>query len=1173
MPLLPNQDLLAIAFFEASASFILLVLCFLLQGGFPARFFRYWLAGWALFTGYGASRVLYALGGGRLAGLLSQELLFAAGVLFLAAVLEYLGRSPLVAGLWAMAGAGIVAVGYAEWKPASSPAWHWAAGLLQSALFLWAGWALWRNDRRQRGHGEVLLAAALLLCGLHGLDRADWSAQPIYLLRVSFGGLFEVTTGIAMVVLVLEAGRFRIEDLNDKLRRLTLITAATTQSFHVDEVLSEVLKNLVQSLGLSHGLVGLLEGEGDSAAVVIRAAEGFSQRFLEQSGRISASAPWASAVLQQGAVFLAADNLTDPQIRRWMTAEKLAAIVLVRLPGKEAPLGLMGVGSTVPRTFQEDEILFLVNVANLLGLTVQNVWLFQQVAQAERQWMYTFDSIGDPILVHDPECRVLRVNQALARRLGAESDSLAGRPVAELLRRGEARWSQCPYCEGAAGRAEELDPDFHGYFLATNSDFHDSAGVKLGTIHVLRDLTERKRVEENYRNLFANVHEGVFVSTPDGRFVDFNESFQRMLGYDSREELLQAGIAEQFYASPSDRERLKRLLREHGAVSNFEYPMRRRDGETRIVSESSVATFDASGEVAAYQGFVLDVTERKRAEQELRRRNHELMVLNSIAQTLSQPLELDQLLAQALRQTVELFGVDLGAIYLLDERTDTVRRVAAVGFRSEYAQPIPPTVASKAILEHIREVHPTHISPMSLPLPPAFRDLHAKEGVEAAHSVVLWSKQRILGGLVLASRTVREFGGPDLNLLAAVGNQIAATIDKANLLEESRLAYENLRRAQEQLLQSEKMAAVGQLISGVAHELNNPLTAILGYAQLLSSSQHVTPRGSDYVDKLHKQAQRTHRIVQNLLSFARPHRPERLPVRLNQVVDDTLILREYDLKVNNIQVHRELDPKLPPTSGDAHQLQQVFLNILNNAVDAILERANAGEIWVRTASAGSRLQVEFTDSGPGLTEPSRVFDPFYTTKPVGKGTGLGLSICYGIINEHGGEIEARNVPHRGACFRIFLPVIPVELLADAGGAPAAEARLYGSVLLVDDEDAVLDLEQEILKGRCRSVRAVRSGREALEALQREQVDVVVTDMKMPGDVSGADIYQWIEQHRPELSSRVVFTLSNSPTEGFGEQVLKNGCAYVQKPFQVEDFLRALRQVMDSASPSPVKPRD
>src|SRR5881394_4143364 len=324
-------------------------------------------------------------------------------------------------------------------------------------------------------------------------------------------------------------------------------------------------------------------------------------------------------------------------------------------------------------------------------------------------------------------------------------------------------------------------------------------------------------------------------------------------------------------------------------------------------------------------------------------------------------------------------------------------------------------------MQHIKSVRATFLPAQGLSLPPIFRDIQLKEEIVAAYAVVLWSKDHVIGGLVVGSRTPREFSAADVNLLIAVGSQISSAIERTLLYDQTRQAYDALRKTQEQLLHSEKMAAVGQLISGVAHELNNPLTAILGYSQLLTSSGQMNAQGLEYSEKLYKQAQRTHRIVQNLLSFARQHKPERIPVSFNKIVEDTLALRDYDLRMHNIRVHLDLSADLPVTAADPHQLQQVFLNMVNNAVDAILDNATEGDLWVTTGSLDRKLFVQFTDSGAGVKDPSKVFYPFYTTKPVGKGTGLGLSICYGIVTEHGGTIRVSNVPARGASFLIELP--------------------------------------------------------------------------------------------------------------------------------------------------------
>jgi len=398
--------------------------------------------------------------------------------------------------------------------------------------------------------------------------------------------------------------------------------------------------------------------------------------------------------------------------------------------------------------------------------------------------------------------------------------------------------------------------------------------------------------------------------------------------------------------------------------------------------------------------------------------------------------------------------------------------------------------------------------------------------------------------------------------MIAVGRQLATTIDKVHLYEETCRAYDDLRRTQEQLLQSEKMSAVGQLISGVAHELNNPLTAILGYAQLLEG-EDIGERCRDYVQKLHKQAQRTQRVVQNLLSFARQRKPQKSQVDLRRVLEDTLALRDYDLKLNNIAVERELASPLPSVTADAHQLEQVFLNIMNNAVDAMLEAGRGGLLRVRIYSDKEYVYTEFQDSGPGLKEPGRVFDPFYTTKAVGKGTGLGLSICYGLIKEHRGDILAMNAAEGGALFRVMLPASGAMSLAETRTAGKRhELVLQGRILVVDDEEAVTEFEREVLTGAGAEVVASNCGEMAVARLQREWFDAVIIDSKMPGAWSGMDLYRWIAENHPGMTGKVLFTLSNISEPGIREFLDETGTPCIVKPFEVADLIAMARRILE-----------
>jgi PAS domain S-box-containing protein len=1174
MTLLSNPGFLAVAFMECSAAFLLLVVYWLLLPGFPARFFRFWLGAWTVYTALESVRVASIWRGSQ--GESSAATLISPIVagLILAAAVECAGKKRVFHYLWPSAVIGESTLIALRWVGYLPRAEQWASAVLTSSLYIAAGWTLWRSQSRHRGAGWNLLAAALFLRGLDGLDRPEWLSQQIGLLRISFHGLFGIAMGVSMAVLVLEASRSRTEDLNDRLRRLAVISAEAMQTPRSQEVFQGILRHVIESLGASDGLVLLFGDPGRRTRLSISGRIGFADAERGVQARFSVGEPWLEQVLRGERPVIAyssADAVADdPALRRWMQSENLAALLLIRIPGKDGPLGLLAIGSSAPHKYESEEQHYLMNVANLLGLTVQNLALMETVSSSHRQWEDTFDSIDDLILVHNSEGRILKVNRALAGRLQVQPAELTGRTVREVLRPGNVPWNRCPYCESAAGDAERLDSSFGAYFHSTDSALHDSNGKRLGTIHVLRDVTIRRQAENKFRTLFEKVQEGVFIAAPDGHFVDFNNAFMRILGYDLPEELMAADVSAQFYVDPSDRERKQRLLREYGEISDFEFRFRRRDGEIRTAHESSFATRDESGAIVAYQGFLLDITDLKNAEADVRRRNQELLALNSIADLLGQSPTLEEALHSTLLKVSEIFVLDIAAVFFLDEKTRKLVRPVAAGLRPESLRKFDQIELSLALLEQLRRVHATVISGSARLLPQAFRDLQSSEGIAVSQVVVLWSKDRIMGMLMIGCRDAREFSAAEVNLMSAVANQIATAIDKSLLLEQTREAYETLRHTQQQLLQSEKMAAVGQLISGVAHELNNPLTAILGYSQLLKSDDISAERSDEYLDKLHRQAQRTHHIVQSLLSFARQRKPQRAPVNLHQILEDTLILREYDLRLKKIAVHRDFEPNLPVTSADFNQLQQVFLNILNNAIDAIEETGEPGDIWIRTSATEGHLTVEFTDSGPGVQNPHRIFDPFYTTKPVGKGTGLGLSICYGIIKEHGGDVEARNSPPRGATFVIALPLLVGGSSPAADAESSAKCMLHGKILLVDQVETVLQLEEEVLGAAGANVRLARTASQAVDILKGQSVDAVVCDARLPGGDSAANLYAWIEKTRPELASKVLFTVSNAGEEDVLKFLRETGCPVLRKPFQIEEFVAAVKSILSVSLPSPAR---
>jgi signal transduction histidine kinase len=262
--------------------------------------------------------------------------------------------------------------------------------------------------------------------------------------------------------------------------------------------------------------------------------------------------------------------------------------------------------------------------------------------------------------------------------------------------------------------------------------------------------------------------------------------------------------------------------------------------------------------------------------------------------------------------------------------------------------------------------------------------------------------------------------------------------DRVRLLEEAEMSVNNLRKLQTQIVQSEKLASLGQLAAGAAHEINNPLTAILGFSDLLADDPSLSGKARITAGKIRDQARRTKTLVGNLLSFARQVPVERTLLDINTVVTNAVQLRTLDLKSSTVKIELQLESVLPSVRGDGNQLMQVFFNIISNAVDA-MEGANGGVLTIKTMRNRGNVVVMFTDSGPGMKEPHRVFDPFYTTKPVGKGTGLGLSICFGIMEEHGGKIFCYNGQRGGAVFRVELAAMLAPLPAK-DSQPASHAE-------------------------------------------------------------------------------------------------------------------------------------
>jgi signal transduction histidine kinase/ActR/RegA family two-component response regulator len=368
------------------------------------------------------------------------------------------------------------------------------------------------------------------------------------------------------------------------------------------------------------------------------------------------------------------------------------------------------------------------------------------------------------------------------------------------------------------------------------------------------------------------------------------------------------------------------------------------------------------------------------------------------------------------------------------------------------------------------------------------------------------------------------------------------------------------RRMQDHLAQAEKLGSLGRMLSGIAHELNNPLATVLGFAQLVrgaSADEKLAKR----LATIHDEARRCQRIVQNLLRFARGREPDRRPFSLNEATEAVLNLMSYQLRTDGVEIVRELAPALPSVHGDAHDLQQAILNLLSNAHHAIRGAGRGGTIHVRTeVVAPERVALEVEDDGPGIPEGirSKIFDPFFTTKELGQGTGLGLSLVYGTVASHGGSV--RLVPDRaGTVFRIELPLGAIAPAAAAAGAPredlapAASAR----ILVVDDEAPLAGLMCEVLAADGHRAESAADGREALHRLSEQEFDLVVSDVRMPG-IGAARLRKEMEDLKPGLSSRLLLMTGDTVPRDADVLAAELGTDVLHKPFDLDDLRRAVR---------------
>jgi two-component system NtrC family sensor kinase len=382
---------------------------------------------------------------------------------------------------------------------------------------------------------------------------------------------------------------------------------------------------------------------------------------------------------------------------------------------------------------------------------------------------------------------------------------------------------------------------------------------------------------------------------------------------------------------------------------------------------------------------------------------------------------------------------------------------------------------------------------------------------------------------------------------------------------------------EQQLRQSERLAALGQMISGIAHELNNPLAVIRGYLELVVQRHELSPQTRADLQKVAQESQRAAKLVRNFLSFARDQKGHREVVQLNRVIEHVLELRQHELKAAGIEIETELDAQLPETAADPDQVQQIFINLVGNAVQAMAESEAPHRLRIETVREGEMIRVIVADSGPGVPKAirERIFEPFFTTKQVGTGTGLGLSIAHSIMAEHAGRIRYVESPLGGACFVLEFPIVAASAQADMvetdfdpmleftpkPAEVSSAAPTPANVLVLDDERTIAEMLSEMLGLLGHTTTVCHSAQQALEALERTEYDVILSDFRMPG-MDGREFYLRAAERHTGVSERIIFLTGDVVNEQTREFLDSIGADYLGKPFRLDRIESAVNRVLD-----------
>lgn len=598
--------------------------------------------------------------------------------------------------------------------------------------------------------------------------------------------------------------------------------------------------------------------------------------------------------------------------------------------------------------------------------------LSQVLLRSQRNFKELIDSFDDPACAVSLDGTMRTVNKRITEITGATYSELVGRKIYDFIdeptqaevERGLGRFLEQKRWAGTV-QIRLKNSSRPLYFEGVLNGIVKGDEI-VGASMLGRDVTEQREKEMRFTELFETLQEGVYFSTPEGRLLDANPALVSMLGYGEKKDLLAAAPAA-LNVDPGQPV-LGRAVDDRGGVRTREIKLRRKDGSAAIFLDSSRAVWDTSGNIIRYQGTLVEITEKRRMERQLAQQE------------------------EFRSRLLESFP-DLILVVDLEERYT---------FVSSRARDLLGCEPQEMLGKKISDI-----------------ENHSPEMAALYHTVVS-GKQAFAS----AEYGARHRDG-NWRTMRAAGSQLVDADGKISGIIISVRDITVERKLEQQIVQSERLAAMGAMIGGVAHELNNPLTSIMGVSELLQDTE-TNETSRKQLAMLQQQARRAAEIVQNLTYFARPPAPGKSRISLVEVVERTLNLHAYSLRKNNITVDFLKEPGIPYALGDPHQLMQVFLNLILNAEHAIRDVRDKGTLRIRLGRGDGSVWVSFHDDGPGIPNQNltSIFDPFYTTKRPGRGTGLGLSICKSVLKEHNGSMDAANAPDGGAVFTVTLPVSP-----------------------------------------------------------------------------------------------------------------------------------------------------